>query len=235
MIGYIPARSGSKRIVSKNQQYICSYSLVELAIIRAYHAGLNPIYVSTDSQCLLNEITVKLPFTPILRDPSVAQDYSSISSSLISDLSPLVVDIMDPICILQPSNPFCTIESITDSSESFIDNSFSSLVSGYRLPYSHYEISASLEPFQKPIVPYSSITEFAALYFVDGNFVFTTLNHCLDRSTTWLASDSQVFIQNNNFVIDIDEPHQLIFAKACWPEWLSIHNQSHYYSLSCLK
>lgn len=185
MIGYIPSRAGSKRIAFKNQQYLCSFSLVELAIIRAYHAGMNPIYVSSDSQSLLSEISVTVPFIPLLRDLSASQDDSSISSSLISDLHSVVVDKSSPICILQPSNPFCTIESIRESSLSFTDNHFPSLVSGYRLPYSHYEISSSVESLQKSIVSYSPITNFDSLYFVDGNFVFTTLQHCLDWSSTW--------------------------------------------------
>jgi CMP-N,N'-diacetyllegionaminic acid synthase len=229
MIGYIPARSGSKRIPSKNQQYLCSFSLVELAIIRAHHSGLSPLYVSSDSQSLLDGISVTLPFIPLLRDLSASQDDSSISSSLISDLGSNIVDRSVPICVLQPSNPFCTIESIRDSSVSFCENSYPSLVSAYRLPYRHYEISSSISPSQKSIVPYSPINNFDALYFVDGNFVFTTIQHCLDWSTTWRASDSFVYIQNNKFIIDIDEPFQLVFAKACWSEWLSIHNQSHFY------
>lgn len=232
MIGYIPARSASKRIASKNQQYLSSFSLVELAIIRAYHSGLNPIYVSSDSQSLLDGISVTVPFIPLLRDLSASQDDSSISSSLISDLNFNIVDKSVPICILQPSNPFCTIESIMEASELFIQNSFPSLVSAYRLPYSHYEISSSLSPSQKSIVPYSSITNFETLYFIDGNFVFTTIKHCLDWETTWLPSESYVFIQNNKFIIDIDEPFQLVFARACWFEWLSIHNQAHFYSIS---
>ena len=231
MIGYIPARSGSKRIASKNEQQLGFYTLVELAIIRAYHSGLNPIYVSSDSQTLLDGITVKLPFVPLLRELSVSQDDSSISSSIISDLNSKVIDKSTPICVLQPSNPFCTIESIESSSKSFLDSSFPSLVSAYCLPYRHYEMSSSLEPPSTSIARYSPISNFDRLYFVDGNFVFTTIQHCLDWAATWRPFDSFISIQNNQFIIDIDEPFQLAFARACWLEWLSVHNQSHFYNL----
>lgn len=229
MIGYIPSRSGSKRIPFKNLQQLGAHSLVEAAVIRAYNSGLNPIYVSSESSDLLQQINVKYPFIPLLRDPSCSCDFSSISSALISDLYNIVDDKSEPICIIQPSNPFCTVESLGESALIFSNSQFSSLVSGFHLPYSHYEISSKTQHIDSSVVPYTSIAEFKSLIFIDGNFVFTTLDHCIEFSSAWNPTQSFVYIQNNHFVIDIDEPNQLSFARACWPTWLSMHNQTQFY------
>ena len=229
MIGYIPARSGSKRIKSKNLQCLGSHSLVETAVVRAYYSGLNPIFVSSDSKDLLNQIKVRYPFVPLLRDPQFSLDSSSISSSLLSDLDSIVNHKSDPICILQPSNPFCTVESIKQSAQFFLDSSCPSLVSGYSLPFRPYEISNCNINSSDCIIPYKSLENFDSLIFVDGNFCFTSLDHCLEFSSAWSPRHSFIYIQDNQFVIDIDEPSQLLIAKACWSTWLSMHNQSHFY------
>lgn len=231
MIGYIPARSGSKRIPGKNLKCLDSYSLVELAIVRAYQSGLNPIYVSSDSKYLLDKINIKYSFIPLLRDPLFSLDETTISSSLVSDLDPIIHQKFAPICILQPSNPFCTVESLRQSAHIYCSSDYPSLVSGYCLPYRHYEISTYNDFLEhNSIVPYTSIPEFKSFVFIDGNFAFSTLNHCTTFSSVWKSKDSIVFLQQNKFVIDIDEPDQLAIARACWPTWLSMHNQAHFYS-----
>jgi N-acylneuraminate cytidylyltransferase len=108
-IGFIPARSGSKRVIGKNSRDFFGKPLFTHALDSAIESGaFDDIFVSSDSEDIL-KIAQKFGASTVVRSPALANDTATISE-VVRDF--LTVNLyseknVDFCCIL-PSNPFVT-------------------------------------------------------------------------------------------------------------------------------
>lgn len=114
VIGFIPARGGSKGIVNKNLQKIAGKTLIQRSVECAVNAGVNKIYVSTDSDDIALEAT-KAGALVIKRPIDISGDTATTESSVehflkIQNLSP-----NDIIVLLQATSPFTNSSDLKEA------------------------------------------------------------------------------------------------------------------------
>ena len=109
VLGYIPARSGSKGVPGKNKKKLGALPLISYTIIAALASKkINSIFVSTDDPeiaLIAQSYGIEIPR---LRPETLAQDTTPIVPVIQSDLAYLeqLDNLYDCIVLLQPTNPF---------------------------------------------------------------------------------------------------------------------------------
>lgn len=128
MIGVITAREGSKGIKDKNIQKISKYTLLEWTIISAKKSNLEKIYLSTDSQKMM-DIGKKHQINVINRPKELAQDNSSSIDVLKHVYNLLELTDSQKIMILQPTSPFRNSQHINECIYICEEGNYNSLMS----------------------------------------------------------------------------------------------------------
>ncbi len=109
ILGYIPARGGSKGVPGKNKKMLAHQPLVAYAIKAAQMShSISQVYVSTDDEEIA-EIARRMGVdVPRLRPAELSQDASPVLDAIDSDVQVLAAQgaSFDFIAIIQPTNPF---------------------------------------------------------------------------------------------------------------------------------
>jgi pseudaminic acid cytidylyltransferase len=122
VIAIIPARGGSKRIPGKNIKTLAGKPILLYTITAAVESGLfERVVVSTDSQDIAEVALQYGAEVPFLRDNSLADDFTPVSSVTADTLLRLdpVGDKFDTVAQLMPNCPLRTAADITDSYRQF--------------------------------------------------------------------------------------------------------------------
>jgi CMP-N-acetylneuraminic acid synthetase len=131
ILGFIPARGGSRGIPKKNLYHVNGHPLIYYSIKTALESRINRLIVSTDSQEIAE---VGLQFgaeVPFLRPKELAQDHSTIEDALMDALNRLGKEKYHPdiIVLLHPITPFRRTQHINASIDLLIKNSADTVVS----------------------------------------------------------------------------------------------------------
>ncbi len=126
ILGFIPARSGSKGVKDKNIKRIKGIPLLEFSVysaVKSLEKGyINEILVSTDSPDYLKLLSKYNIINDYIRPSYLATDLSPTIDSIIHALNWLKVNKskeFDAVMILQPTAPFRTPEHIAESIKLF--------------------------------------------------------------------------------------------------------------------
>jgi CMP-N,N'-diacetyllegionaminic acid synthase len=115
ILGYIPARGGSKGVPGKNKKILGKLPLISYTIKAAQHSKLlSEIFVSTDDIEISSIAQSHGINVPRLRPAELAQDNSPIVPVIQNDIAYLENSgkYFDYIAILQPTNPFKAVSLI---------------------------------------------------------------------------------------------------------------------------
>jgi len=103
IIAHIPARSGSKRVKSKNLRYIAGKPLISYTISAALKCDyLNEVYVNTDSENI-SKLAKKLGARIYKRKKSLAGNMTTsdeFNMDIINSLRPDTLVMINPVCPL---------------------------------------------------------------------------------------------------------------------------------------
>lgn len=132
-IALIPARGGSKGLPKKNILELCGKPLIAHTILAAQRANcFTDIIVSTDCPEIA-EVSLKYGASvPFLRRQELSTDEASAIDVYIDAIEQLEKnggEIIESLCVLQPTSPLRVAEDITRSLEIFILNNADSVVS----------------------------------------------------------------------------------------------------------
>jgi CMP-N,N'-diacetyllegionaminic acid synthase len=140
ILGLIPARGGSKGVSRKNIKLLCGKPLIQYTIDAAIHCGvLTEVMVSTED-AEITEIAKRLGAkVPFLRPNELANDASPTVDTVIHVLKAYQdIDIhFEAVCLLQPTNPLRSAESIKLGIEKFINSDADSLISVRKVPHEY--------------------------------------------------------------------------------------------------
>ena len=118
IVGFVPARSGSKGLHNKNIKLLNRKPLMAWSIDAAKECPLiDDVYVSSDSSEYL-EIAKKYGAITIERDPELAKDTTSIKEVIMG--TPEILE-ADAIVLLYPVYPLRTADDMTKYVQTFID------------------------------------------------------------------------------------------------------------------
>ena len=122
VLGFIPARSGSKGVKNKNIKKIKGIPLLEFSVYAAEKSMergyISDIFVSTDSKDYLEIVSKYNIIKGYLRPENLATDKSPTIDSVIHGLNWLRDEkgkIFDAVMILQPTSPFRTPDHINEA------------------------------------------------------------------------------------------------------------------------
>ena len=123
LIGLIPARSGSKRVVDKNVRSLCGHPMMAYTIVTALASGIfSRLIVSTDSEhyaAIARHYGAEVPFLrPAKFATSISPDIEWLAH-LLGDLAGKGEQ-YDCFSILRPTSPFRTGEMINRAWSAFL-------------------------------------------------------------------------------------------------------------------
>lgn len=125
LIALIPARSGSKRIKSKNIKLLRDHPLIAYTITISKKSGLfSKVVVSTDSEDIGNIAEYYGAEVPFLRPLKYSMDHSPDIEWVKYTLERLSQQncVYDVYFILRPTSPFRKIETLINAWKKFIEN-----------------------------------------------------------------------------------------------------------------
>ena len=138
ILGFIPARGGSKGVPGKNKKLLAGKPLIAYTIEAAQQStGLAHLFVSTDdaeTAAIAEQHSVPVPQ---LRPAELAQDSTPTLPVIINTLDYLAETQgvqFDAVCILQPTSPFRRAGLIDDCVNDFIQSGADTLFTTVPVP-----------------------------------------------------------------------------------------------------
>ena len=133
IIGFIPARRGSKGLINKNILPLNGKPLISYTIQAAKESKLDDIYVSSDID-LVEKICKDQNIKFARRPENLAQDNSTMHDTIIDFVNNSKID-FDALMILQPTSPLRDSNDINKSIKIFNKHKSDSLVSVCKTPH----------------------------------------------------------------------------------------------------
>ncbi len=129
VIGFIPARSGSKGIKNKNIVQFAGYPLVAHTILALKAAGVNEVYVSTDS-LTIGRISEQYGGIYVDRPKSISGDNTPVEAAIERFVSKKKCDI---IVFVQATSPMVTPDEIEEGIFNLVVQGYDSLFSAAKV------------------------------------------------------------------------------------------------------
>ena len=127
IVGFIPARKGSKGILHKNTQMVAGYPLIAHSILILKAAGIDRVWVSTDSNKIA-EIAQKYGARVLMRPSYLASDDSTTEDAISHFLRNVSCNV---VVFLQCTSPILTAVSVEKGMHKFfacaLDSVFSAV------------------------------------------------------------------------------------------------------------
>lgn len=139
VLGLIPARGGSKGVPRKNIRLLHGKPLIQYTIDPALETGLfDEILVSTDDEEIA-EVARSLGAVSQIRPAHLATDASPTIDTVVHVLETYekAGKGFDVVCLLQPTNPLRSKESLRKSLEKFQEDKADSLISVRQVPHEY--------------------------------------------------------------------------------------------------
>lgn len=211
VLAIITARKGSKGLSCKNFRTIAGKSITEISIdcaIEAKKKGyIDDIYVSTDSQYLLDIANVKLGKNIKIRKKELCGDNVK-SIDVVNDVLSEIKEDFTDIIILQPTSPLRTADDIGRAIEIYKSSNPTSLVSVVRLEninpnglyYIDDNIAQPLLDTHASGVPRQSNR---TLYLRNGAIFISNIN-MIKNENTLISSTPACYIMPKERSVNID-------------------------------
>lgn len=225
ILGYIPARGGSKGVPGKNIKLLGGVPLMAHAIRTARDSGVvDRLWVSTENAAtaaVAKDWGVEVPW---LRPAELAQDDSALPDALHYDLSRLDRELgykPDAVLILQTTSPFRSTATIRRAVELFVKHNEETIVSvaeTHAHPYWCYRIDAAGEvmtPFVPDIETPPTRQELPAAFVLDGSIFLISTELFLKNSSFRGGKDHPMVVPREE-ALDIDTPLDWETAAAFW-------------------
>ena len=132
ILGFIPARGGSKGIPEKNIYPLNGKPLIAYTIEEALKSKVNRLIVSTDSSEIADVSRKYGAEVPFLRPAELAQNTSAIEDAMLDALEKMNRSdgySPDLIVLLHPTSPLRTAKHIDESIELLLEKEADSIVS----------------------------------------------------------------------------------------------------------
>ena len=217
IIGWIPARGGSKGIPHKNIIDLCGKPLISYSITAALQSKyIDYVMVSTDDREIAEIAREGGAQIPFLRPAELASDTAKTVDAVVHTLQTLRDQGMefDTMVLLQPTQPLRTAEDIDGAIETYMKAGCTPLVS-VSLVEDHPLLIRSIQDNQLvPLLDVSSTCrrqDMPDYYRVNG-CIYINETAQIDENTSF--NDNRLpFVMDNSHSVDIDAMRDLYMAK----------------------
>ena len=213
ILGFIPARSGSKRLKNKNLKKFLGHPLIYHTINFSKKIDLSEIFVSTDSRKILSyckKIGVKNDY---LRPRKLSGDNSQIVDAILHAVNWLTVNknfFFDAVMLLQPTTAYRDIKEINKIIKIFSKNNYESLATVSKVvdhPYFIFKILKNnkwkylLNKNTKSL----NKQDYPKNYYVENGHVYLCKLQFLKKYKKFLVKNKTFLFKQKGNKIDIDE------------------------------
>jgi len=223
ILGFVPARGGSKGIPNKNLTPLNGKPLIwySLQILKELKNCLIP-FISSDSNEILKYCRSQGFNISYSRPSQLATDKSLLIDAIFHALDWLEGErkfVPTVIVILQPTSPLRESKLIKDMLNKFENENLESLISVTPMREHPNEcVQLKNQKWKKlngkkEIFPLRQNYE-DNFYFIDGSVYIVTLDFLKKNRTIVDQKITKLFISDNRYSIDIDYPEDLIIAEA---------------------
>jgi CMP-N-acetylneuraminic acid synthetase len=221
VIAIIPARGGSKGVPGKNRKIIDGKPLISYTIEAALKSKLlSQIWVSSDDQEIIN-ITREYNNVQIhKREPALASDESPVTDTVKQVISQTECD---AIMLLQPTAPIRTGENIdgairllnaSENSNSVISVVEMNDIHPARMYWKKDDRLASILPeFEQ-----ARRQDIPPAYYRNGS-IYLVRREVFQQYHSLMVKPTIPYIMPLNWLLNIDEPRDMIIADALIPAW----------------
>lgn len=232
ILGIIPAREGSKRVINKNFRPFAGSSLLEIAINQALKSKLlTNIVISSDSEVVLN-IGANYPSVVCLKRPiELANDLSpaiDYVKHVLEVLEPKLGKLFDMIVVLQPSSPLRDSSDIDATIQLLIDNKDrESAVSVVKVDHMIHPVkikklvNGHLLPFFEEENGRFSAQDLEDLYARNCAVYAIRKQYLLSRNSV-ISPDSLGYIMSPETSVDINELLDFEFAEFLYNKVMKV-------------
>ena len=217
ILGFIPARGGSKGIPHKNIVDLYGRPLISYSIC----AGLNSKYidsivVSTDDAEIADIARSYGAEVPFMRPATLSSDTSKTVDAVLHAVQSLRESgrLYDTIILLQPTQPLRTNDDIDSAVEKYMENNCISLVSVSPVDDNPLLIRSIRDDILCPLLNSNSTCrrqDMPMYYHINGCIY---INEVSGLSPDTSFNDNPLpFIMDKSHSVDIDEPCDLALAE----------------------
>ena len=219
-LAIIPARSGSKGIKDKNIIDLNGKPLIAHTIENAKKSNIfTDIIVSTDSDVYADISRSFGAWVPFLREENLSKDTSSTEEVLLDVIKRLreMGKEYDYFVLLQPTSPLRTNKDIIKAANLIIDEELNSVVSVCEMD--HSPLLSNTLPSDlslKDFINKNNLKrrqELGTFYRINGAIYISRVKN-YEITKSFYEDKSKAYIMDRASSIDIDEPVDLIVAKA---------------------
>ena len=212
IIGFIPARGGSKGIINKNLQKVAGKTLIQRSVECAVNAGVNKIYVSTDSDDIAREAT-KVGALVIKRPIDISGDSATTESSVEHFLEIQNLSSNDVIVLLQATSPFTNSSDLKEAisrNEISGKNIFAAVKTDM---FQWKEVDKKWLEMSHDRYNRKTRQDFGTLVLETGNFyIFTVRN--FETFNSRFSDNVEPYQVELNSIHQIDTPEDLALAQS---------------------
>lgn len=221
IIGIIPARYGSKRLLKKNILPIANKPLIAWTIESAIKSKyLDCTYVSTESEIIKNIALEYGANVPFLRPANLAKDSTpsiNVVLHFIDQLSKRGL-YFDYLLLLQPTSPLRTEKHIDESIEMLIEKKADGIISFTQTnhPIEFTNVlpeDLSLDNFLDPVVIDKRTQDFPIRYRINGAIYISRISRILKEKSFVYKNKSYAYIMERSSSVDIDDELDFSYAQ----------------------
>ena len=223
ILAIIPARKGSKGILSKNTKLINNKPLISWTIEAAKRSKyIDKIKISSD--CLkVKEIANSYDINiENLRPDHLSTDSSSSDEVILHELKDSKN--FDIVCMLQPTSPLRDFEDIDLAFENFFKFKAKALVSVYHNKHSPFWSFKLKNAFLESLFPELDINkrrqDLPETYMLNGAIYISKVNH-FKKNQSFLTNQTIAYIMSEDKSIDIDNIDDFLRAEKKLSERLT--------------
>ena len=220
ILGLIPARKNSKRVLNKNTRILGDKPLLAWTIQTAKDSDLfSDILVSTDSN-IISDIAISYGArSPWLRENYLSRDETKSIDVVLDIIKKLEKEnnVPDAILLLQPTSPFRSINTILRAIETFKKNKLKSVVSFTKSKVNPEWCFRISNNSINPLMGWSNYDKrsqnIQSTYELNGLIYLATPNF-LKKNKSFLNSQTIPLIVDDGIeVLDIDTEEDFNFAE----------------------
>lgn len=220
ILGIVPARKGSKRVIGKNVRPLAGKPLCRWALDAATGAtSVTKWVVSSDDERVL-EIAASYPgVLPILRPEELASDTAPAIAYVRHALATVAPETFDAFCIVQPSSPLTLPEDIDGTVRLLVESGADTAVSVVELDHAVHPVKMKvmdgdkLLPFLEDERGRMAAHELPRV-FVRNCSVYVSKVSVLDRFGSVIGGDQRGYVMPPERSVDINVELDLTIAEV---------------------
>ena len=229
VLGIIPARGGSKGVPKKNIRLVNGRPLVHYSIIRGLESTLiTDLYLSTDSQEIIENCSSFPSLKIHRRPPELAQDQSPTSDAVWHLLDMAESDnkiSYDLIVILQPTSPLRLKGELDVAIKSVGQSNANALISVCTdedtNPARMYLIKDDLLQPLNPELETKRRQELEPVYFRDGCF-YIVKTESFRKNKVIMEKPTLAFLRKSEHLLNIDSHRDMLIAEVLLKEYFEL-------------